>query len=47
MKLRDRALIGALTVALIALSVAALAPTLLELAGLQPWPGITGRSLLR
>ena len=28
MKLRDRALIGALTVALIALSVAALAPTL-------------------
>jgi len=27
--------------------LADVAPTLLELAGLQPWPGITGRSLLR
>jgi 2,3-bisphosphoglycerate-independent phosphoglycerate mutase len=27
--------------------LADVAPTLLELAGLEPWPGITGRSLLR
>jgi len=27
--------------------LADVAPTLLELAGLQAWPGITGRSLLR
>ena len=46
MKLRDRALIGALTVALIALSVAALAPTL-KTAGsaAEPTPpGATGRA---
>jgi bisphosphoglycerate-independent phosphoglycerate mutase (AlkP superfamily) len=27
--------------------LADVAPTLLELAGMAPWPGITGRSLLR
>jgi len=27
--------------------LADVAPTLLELAGLEPWPGITGHSLLR
>jgi bisphosphoglycerate-independent phosphoglycerate mutase (AlkP superfamily) len=26
--------------------LADVAPTLVELAGLQPWPGMTGRSLL-
>ena len=45
MKLRDRALIGALTVALIAFSVAALAPTLHSSGeGSEPTPaGLTGR----
>ena len=27
--------------------LADVAPTILELAGLPPWPGVTGRSLLR
>ena len=46
MKLRDRALIGALTVALIALSVAALAPTLKTSGGeAEPTqPGTAGRA---
>jgi len=45
-KLRDRALIGALTVALIAFSVAALAPTLKTSGGeAEPTqPGLTGRA---